>query len=257
MRKLTPKEAFLICGGQSTNSTLTLDSLTIIATEFDPVTLPEGTMPDEGGGGQSGPVENPYCIAPARAVDASFLSANEGGQRLRAYVPDGDQSGITVGTGVDLAGRTQQSMTSLGWPQSLITQLLPYTTQRGQAARDYISANPLVISAENATLMDTSVFNDIVDDIARRFDAAASFADFDQLPPGTQTVIADMAYQYGPNLRGETPNFWQQITTGDWQAALANLLDFHDEYGPRRRLEAALLEEDLNQFRLPTPNDPC
>ncbi|WP_175649640.1 pesticin C-terminus-like muramidase [Pseudomonas sp. Marseille-P9899] len=257
MRELTAKESFLICGGQSTNSTLTLGTLSIIDTQpFDPITLPEGTVPDEGGGGQSGPVENPYCITPARAVDSSFLSENEDGQRLNAYTPGGD-SGVTVATGVDLFGRTQQSMASLGWPQSLINQLLPYTTQQGLIARDYLSANPLTISADNASLMDATVFEDIVNDIAGRFDAAASFADFDQLPPGTQTVIADIAYQYGPNLRVRTPNFWQQITTGDWNAALANLQDFNDPYTTRRLREAALLENDLNQFILPTPNNPC
>jgi hypothetical protein len=260
IRKLKPRESFLICGGQNSDSTLTLPTLTVIGTQpDDPITIPVETVPDGGGGGQPDVEDNPFCAAPARDVDYTFLSASEGGQELNGYVPVGDRSGVTVATGVDLYGRTQQSMASLGWPQALINQLLPYTAQQGSAAAAYVAAHPLTISQANADLMDRTVFDKLISDVADRFDNAASFADFDQLPPGTQTAIADLAYQYGPNLGGATvtPVFWAQITSGDWDGALANLRAFGDAYTERRLREARLLQGDINRYRLPSPNNPC
>ena len=54
------------------------------------------------------------------------------------------------------------------------------------------------------------------------------------------TTVASVAFQYG-NLETETPNFWRQVTSGDWNAAEKNLRDFQDDYGTRRNLEADYL----------------
>jgi hypothetical protein len=59
-----------------------------------------------------------------------------------------------------------------------------------------------------------------------------------------QTVVASVAFQYG-DLSLRTPNFWQQVTTENWQAALANLQDFGDKYPTRRNKEADLLAQWL------------
>jgi hypothetical protein len=51
-----------------------------------------------------------------------------------------------------------------------------------------------------------------------------------------------VAFQYG-DLAKKTPNFWKQVTSGDWGAAKRNLLDFQDKYPTRRKKEAALLDD--------------
>jgi hypothetical protein len=62
-----------------------------------------------------------------------------------------------------------------------------------------------------------------------------------------------VAHQYGTNLPDRTPNFWNQVTNGQWQAAHDNLMDFGDSFGPRRRLEAGLLLNAINSGSLPQP----
>jgi GH24 family phage-related lysozyme (muramidase) len=70
---------------------------------------------------------------------------------------------------------------------------------------------------------------------------AASPTDFDALKPAQQTVIASVAYQYGVGLDERTPNFWRQVTTGDWAGAIANLCSFGDDFSTRRNKEADYL----------------
>ena len=70
--------------------------------------------------------------------------------------------------------------------------------------------------------------------------------EFDQLDDICQTVIASVSFQYG-NLSIRTPNFWQQIISGNWSAALKNLRDFGDKYSTRRNIEADLLAQYLEK----------
>ncbi|WP_277965031.1 pesticin C-terminus-like muramidase [Pseudomonas sp. RIT-To-2] len=198
---------------------------------------------------------NGNSTAPVNGVDYGFISTSEGGQKLNAYVPTAS-SGVTLGTGVDLHGRTQASMSALGWPQSLIDQLLPYTTVQGSAASTYLQSHPLSVSQANADIMDQSVLNAMISTVATNYNNASAIADFYQLPSGTQTAIFDLAYQYGTNLASATPNFWNQITSGQWQQALDNLNNFGDAYPTRRGREAQLLQADLNKYQMPSASAP-
>ena len=74
--------------------------------------------------------------------------------------------------------------------------------------------------------------------------AKASGVDFAQLPAPMQTVIASVAFQYG-DLASRTPKFWAQVVARDWSSALANLRNFGDSYGTRRRKEADLLSSQI------------
>jgi hypothetical protein len=67
--------------------------------------------------------------------------------------------------------------------------------------------------------------------------------------------MADVAFQYG-NLASRTPNFWQQVTTGQWQDAHGNLMDFQDDHKSRREEEARLLASDIRSGLLPAPPPP-
>lgn len=97
------------------------------------------------------------------------------------------------------------------------------------------------------------------DDLALQYNAAtrnaygaASAPVFQDLPVGAQTAIADIAFQYG-NLASRTPNFWRQVTTGQWQDAHSNLLDFQDDHRTRREGEANLFAPDIRSGLLPPP----
>ncbi len=94
------------------------------------------------------------------------------------------------------------------------------------------------------------VHDAIIRDVARRYDRASAFR-FADLPAAAQTVIADVAIQFGPNLRRWTPDFWRQVTSGEWQAALDELKDFEDRFDMRRLAEAAQLSRAIQAGTLP------
>ena len=67
----------------------------------------------------------------------------------------------------------------------------------------------------------------IIRQVAAKYDAASPFR-FADLPGEAQTVIADIAIQFGPNLDRATPRFWRFVTTGAWEKALDELRHFGD-----------------------------
>ncbi len=76
---------------------------------------------------------------------------------------------------------------------------------------------------------------------------------FEALPPRTQTAIADVYFNLGPN---GAPDLWRQITTGDWNGAQKNLVRFHDRHSTRRNEDANLLANDMQAGTLPQPRRP-
>ncbi|WP_407351419.1 pesticin C-terminus-like muramidase [Luteimonas sp. R10] len=280
MKKLTPDELKTIAGStvSAEDESETFPPITVTGTppppsppSWPPPSWPPPSPPSPPGGGGSpppppppGPPPNPNCENPANEIDFEALEQFEGPQATQGYVPrdaNGNphaNSGVTVATGVDLFGRTQASMAAIGIPQPLINTLLPYTTQQGAAA-DAVAGN-LVITPQDADTLDSLVRAQFIADLQTHYNGAAAFADFFQLPANVQTVIYSVAYQHGiPGIMNETPNFWTQVTTGDWQGAYDNLMNFGDDFPTRRQAEAAMLLEEINNddYVLPTPQNPC
>ena len=180
-------------------------------------------------------------------IDFTFISKLEGGRHTRGYVPNPEtsRSGVTIGTGVDLGQMGDQDLDQLDLPDDLKEKLRPYLGKIKYEAVDFLNQNPLVVAAEEAEMLDTEVKTRFIRGLVRQFDEVADVS-FEELPDGVQTVIASVAFQYG-NLYKRTPNFWRQITTGDWQGAYGNLQDFGDAYGTRRKKEAELLKRSLEE----------
>ena len=70
---------------------------------------------------------------------------------------------------------------------------------------------------------------------------------FYNIPKEAQTVIASVAFQHG-DLSTAAPNFWKQVTNGDWNGAIDNLEDWEgtgkdSTYQTRREKEANLLRK--------------
>jgi hypothetical protein len=218
---------------------------------------------DESGGGGSGgsgdgggdnsndftPLEHEY------RVDAEgFIRGREGGQYLTGYALEDAKGGATIASGVDLAFLTEAKLREYGVSEDFVSDAKLYLSPnapRGQDALDMLNKSPLTITQEDADALDKGKFTEILNIVVNSFDAAADYADFYQLPAGAQTVIVDVAYQYGPNLETATPNFWNQGTTGDWQGAVNNLRSFGDNSGSRRNAEADLIENDMDLGLLP------
>lgn len=175
-----------------------------------------------------------------------FLREVEGSPRNYGYVPEdakgGVESGITIGTGIDLGGQDVDSLSALGL-QDLIKQLKPYLGLKGESARKYLKNNPLNLKPEKVKQFDMALQNQRIAKLAQDFDKESKVK-FAELPSEFQTVMASVAHQYY-NLPKRTPNFWQQMTSGQYDKALGNLRNFGDDYPTRRNKEADLFQRAL------------
>jgi GH24 family phage-related lysozyme (muramidase) len=183
-------------------------------------------------------------------IDFNFISKLEGGRKTKGYVPDpeGSRSGVTIATGVDLGQMGENDLSRLNLPPDLKDRLRPYLGRIKFEAVSLLENMPLQITEAEAELIDKEVKSRFVRDLERKFNQTATTV-FEELPDGVQTVIASVTFQYG-DLRSSTPNFWRQITTGDWQGAYQNLRNFGDSYSTRRNKEADLLKTSLEESGL-------
>ena len=190
-------------------------------------------------------------------INGSFIRAREG-FTTDGYVPkdkDGnvlEGSGVTVGNGVDLGAQSAEKLRALGVDEDTIKALSPYFGKKRQAAVDALKAQPLSLSQQQTTDLSNRFLKSSAEEIATRFNKSQNFTRFADLPGNTKTMLVDIYHQYGPQLFGY--RFWKQVTTGDWQGAHNNLMNFDDEHPTRRRLEAGLLFQDIQRGNLPNPS---
>lgn len=208
----------------------------------------------------------------APGVDMDFLVRLEGSVTY-GYVPTHrsgakkgqaiGRSGVTIGIGCDLGGRSENDLLCLGLPGSLVARLKPYLGKRRREAQQALASQPLRLSQEEAAMLSAAIAGEIFTRLAARYDSAvAGTAErrlFRDLPWQAQTVIASIAYQYGDNLPLAAPRFWTVALTQDWPALVRALENFGDAYAPRRRAEAQLLRMMLagnGQAAAPSPAEP-
>ena len=175
-----------------------------------------------------------------QGVDFGFIKEVEG-YKTTGYVPKNDgivlgKSGVTIASGFDLGQRGVQDLAGL--PEDLAIKLLPYLSLKGKDA-DTIASN-LEVSKEEADIINEFAKQEAMSRLSRQW-MGTTGTNFENLPSNKQTAVASVAFQYG-DLAKKTPNFWKQVTSGDWGAAKRNLLDFQDKYPTRRKKEAALLD---------------
>jgi YD repeat-containing protein len=191
-------------------------------------------------------------------IDWAFIRDKEGFVRRLYWVPDPQNrsqahpnSGVTVGTGFDLGRRDAAGLLAMGVPQSLVTRLTPYLGKRGNDARLAVERAPLTLTQREANTLDALMRGRKAMSVAETYNARSTVK-FQDLAGGYQTAIASVHFQYG-SIRA-TPTFMRQVTTQNWEGAIRNLRNFGDDFGPRRRAEAALMERTLRPPRpAPTP----
>lgn len=195
-------------------------------------------------------------------IDFKFIAELEGNS-LVGYVPDPENSnsGVTIAAGFDLGCRTRTELRKFNEMIDerdgcgLGDRLSGYALRQGVDAKDFLDNNPLDVTAEEAECINRYSHKE-----ARRRliceqwpskDFIESTGDFSlvswsELSSECKTIIASVSFQYG-SLESKCPNFWRQVTTGDWEGALSNLRNFGDRYPTRRNKEADLLESWLRR----------
>ncbi|AGH07329.1 pesticin domain-containing protein [Vibrio phage VBM1] len=177
-------------------------------------------------------------------IDFGFICELEGFETV-GYVPDpeGSNSGVTIASGFDLGQRSKHELLTM-LPTYLAEKLIPYIGKTKFLAVDYLKAHPLSIKKKEAILINELSHSQSVNQLVKSWEQARPYCKFSELPKEKATVIASVAFQYG-DLRRRTPNFWRQVTQGDWGGALNNLRHFGDKYPTRRNKEADLLEGSM------------
>lgn len=173
-------------------------------------------------------------------IDFAFIAELEG-SRNKGYVPDPDQSrsGVSIAAGFDIGQRTEQELKQ-AFPANLCDKLLPYAGKIKQEAVKVLAEIPLELTDEELVIINRYSHAQAEDRLVKSWNTADHYETFQLLSPECQTVVASVAFQYG-SLESRTPNFWRQITQGDWPSALTNLRNFGDKYPTRRNKEADLL----------------
>lgn len=171
-------------------------------------------------------------------VNTKWITTNEGGSLPNGYFPRvenaGNPSGVTIAAGFDLGKHSVAGLRRLGLSEDLIKRLSPYLGLTGQAARDALEKQSVSIARDEVKQIDQAAFDSYFNSAGQAFDQAAGAGAFAKLPWRAQTVIADLWYNMGDlrgvktkkGIKGGAPLFWRQVTTGDWEGAYGNLLNF-------------------------------
>ena len=177
-------------------------------------------------------------------VDFDFILEQEGFE-LKGYVPDSkkSQSGVTIASGFDLGARNLNDLKGL--PQDIIDILKPYLGLKKKAAEDKLKEKPLNVSKDQVKTINKFAKKKSLTQLSKAWKAKTG-KEFSTLSKEKATVVASVAFQYG-NLETKTKNFWQQVTSGDWDGAYKNLLNFGDRYDSRRKREAKYLMKDIKE----------
>jgi hypothetical protein len=204
------------------------------------------------------PAPPPATASQRDLIDYDFLENGDGvnwwGEKrsLEAYEPPDESSGVTIATGFDLGSKSEAQLKAMGLSDALIGKLKPYFGRYGSDGAAFVRANPLVLSEDEVDAIDAAVRKEARRWAAEAYDRASPWK-FDDLPANTQTVIFNLAYQYGPDWHKDVPRYFAFITSGRWAEASAELANFRDETQPRRTAERVRLEDDIKAGRLPTP----
>lgn len=188
-------------------------------------------------------------------VDRGFLRKVEGFiTKANVPLPDKSQSGVTVGSGVDLGQMSVKDLNNLNLPASLYKKVAPYLGLKKQKAVEALKKTPLELTKDEAELLTQKVKDREITVVQKKYDKAVrkGAPKFKDLHPNQQTVIASVAYQFG-DLPTKTPSFWRYVTDQDWEGAIQELRDFNngkpDLYSDRRGQEADLLEASMSQTK--------
>lgn len=194
-----------------------------------------------------------------KMIDWKFIENLEGKNALHGYVPLDKlgypigESGVTIGTGVDLGqvDRTDLVLLLKHIPDSfnLISKLLPYVGLKKVQAMQKLLRVPLEITKDESETLSSAMREKIKGQLVKQWEKE-KLGSFDSLPNQVQTVLMSLAYNFGSNLKEKLPHTWDSFvrsaSSNDWKLAISFMLQFpskNKELDSRRRKEALLLGE--------------
>lgn len=179
------------------------------------------------------------------AINFSFLREVEGFE-TEGYVPkEGgkaiENSGVTVGSGIDLGQWKKEDLAKMGVPSNILKKLTPYFGKKKDEAIDALSNDPLSLEKEEAEKLTSLVKKGYANKVKGWYNRNNKVDnDWSDLTDRQQTAITSVYFQYGVGSN-KTPNFNKQVLANDWQGVVKNLRNFGDRYDNRRHKELQYL----------------
>lgn len=177
-----------------------------------------------GSGTYTQPLPKPPAPQSGTAVDMKFMKFVEG-RNLDAEVPTENgipyaASGATVAKGFDLGQWSEADLNKLGLTDrhELFRKVKPYLGRKGQDALDYLKANPLRITDEEADWADNTLLPYQVKALNSHFAGLAENTEgklFTDLPPDIQTVVYSVAHHKGMGGFAKLKEFNSAVLSGD------------------------------------------
>ncbi len=166
-------------------------------------------------------------------------------------MPD-DNSGVTVATGFDLKEKDVELMTEMGISEDTTNLLSQFFGMSGAEAKE-ASAN-FSLTDDQVTEIDKASHKWYTNQVIATYNKHNPVKPFEELTEAQQTVLVSVGFQHGTSFTrtdGTDMNYIKQAASGDWEAALANLRNFGDEFPTRRNKEADFLEAEKKTERQP------
>jgi uncharacterized protein YegL len=156
-------------------------------------------------------------------------------------------SGVTVGIGVDLGGKTDAILRNYGISNSTIEKLSPYFGLKGDDALNKLITNPLILQNDEALELSDKVKLYFYNDLASQYDSDTKCetceTTFQNLNPGIRTALFSVFYNTG---KIKYPDLWKSILKNDWLEVAKNIEGFKANK-KRRQLEGLLIRSAINK----------
>ena len=193
-------------------------------------------------------------------VDIPFLIQVEGNLG-ESYVPQDTttckvlgHSGVTFCNGIDVGQWSKDKLRRIGVSRGVLSKIPDsFFGARGNAALAALrGSGTVVLSERECRELNTRVIDHIASQVASEFTAAAQregtnkVTSFARLPRGIRTAIYSVYHQYGSTSK--IRRFWKHVTSGNYDHALSELINFGDNYPTRRKKEAAIFAAALRNW---------
>jgi GH24 family phage-related lysozyme (muramidase) len=161
-------------------------------------------------------------------------------------------SGTTIGMGIDLGAQTTNSLREMGMSDTSIATLTPYLGLKGQAAKTYLDSNPLTLSQEDTTALNTGATSSYWTNLENDYSARVG-RDLSELDDNQQLSLLSSYYNLGSTgmfgtATSET-NFTTQLENKDYTGAANNMHTWSSITSgdnasliPRRQAEAQMFQ---------------
>ena len=135
---------------------------------------------------------------------------------------DTDNSGVTIGSGVDIGQYNELELRQMGIPAELLDRLKPGIGVTGMAAREVVESGAIRLKDGEARLITDLAQAHHAGKISNEFNRISQSQNgtdgvlFHELSPQMQTLMISIGYQYGSK---GAPTFFTHVANEDWEAA--------------------------------------